>query len=379
MSYLEKLSIKGFKAFTEETSIDFKKLTVLAGANSVGKSSVIQAILFGRISFTGGMDMSYQKIRDFLHIPLNGIFNLSLGTTRDITSSNRIVFDYFFRGKNNVTLNIEVPIDKNYLMCPIEVLKKGNGFTNSESDFFYLAAERIGPRILYDEGLEYRFIGYQGEYTVQILVEGFTSFTPPSLNFHSVTNTIGESPDNLIDQVNYWMQYILPGTNISANRLKEVNKSVATVNNHTMPNVGFGISYILPIVVAGLIAKDQQFQERISWLIVENPEAHLHPSGQTRIGEFLAAVAAQEGVQVIIETHSEHVINGIRVAALKDYIEPSDILVNFLHRDEKKDRKIQIRPIEIKDNGEFSSFPPGFFDQHAQNLIEMTKYRMKKK
>ncbi len=379
MSYLEKLSIKGFKAFTEETSIDFKKLTVLAGANSVGKSSVIQAILFGRISFTGGVDMYYQKFRDFLHIPLNGIFNLSLGTTRDITSSNRMVFDYFFRGKKNVILNIEVPIDKNYLKCPIEILKNGNGFTILESDFFYLAAERIGPRILYDEGLEYRFIGYQGEYTVQTLVEGLTSLTPPSLNFHSVTNTIGESTNNLIDQVNYWMEYILPGTNISANRLKEVNKSVATVNNHTMPNVGFGVSYILPIVVAGLIAKDQQVQERTSWLIIENPEAHLHPSGQTRIGEFLAAVAAQEGVQVIIETHSEHVINGIRVAALKDYIKPSDILVNFLHRDEKKDRKIQIRPIEIKDNGEFSSFPPGFFDQHAQNLIEMTKYRMKKK
>ena len=372
MSYLEKLSIKGFKAFTEETSIGFKKLTVLAGANSVGKSSVIQAILLGKTAVDNGFPVTYgNKAELAKKIQLNGNFKLALGTTFQITSSNKINFDFEF-SDGHLKLDLQAPIDKTYLENTGEYILHGNN--NFFWDFHYLVAERIGPRILYDEGLNNE-VGYQGEYAVQLLVEGLTYDVSKDLNFQKVTKAKGESSDNLFDQANLWMQYIIPGINLSADRLRDVNKSVASVNKHTMPNVGFGISYVLPIVVAGLIVKDKV----TSLFIVENPEAHLHPSGQTRIGEFLAAVAAQEGVQVIIETHSEHVINGIRVAALKNYIKPSDILVNFLHRDEQSNRKIQILAIEIKENGEFSSFPPGFFDQHAQNLIEMTKYRMKKK
>jgi predicted ATPase len=373
MSYLEKLSIKGFKAFTEETSIDFKKLTVLAGANSVGKSSVIQAILLGKTAVDNGFPVNHgiNKTELARKIQLNGNFNLTLGKTFQITSSNKINFDFVFKD-GRLKLDLEAPVDETYLENTSESIL--HGMNNFFWDFYYLSAERIGPRILYDEGLT-KEVGYQGEYAVQLLVEGLAYEVSKAVNFHNVTKAKGDSDDNLSDQTNFWMQYIIPGMNLSAERLRDVNKSIASVNKHTMPNVGFGISYVLPIVVAGLIAKDKG----TSLFIVENPEAHLHPSGQTRIGEFLAAVAAQEGVQVIIETHSEHVINGIRVAALKDYIKPSDILVNFLHRDEKNNRKIQIRPIEIKENGEFSSFPPGFFDQAAQDLIQMTKFRMKKK
>ena len=373
MSYLEQLSIKGFKAFTEETSIDFKKLTVLAGANSVGKSSVVQAILLGKTAVDNGFPITsgIDKLELAKKIQLNGKYNLALGTTLQITSSNKINLDFNFND-GYIKLDLEAPIDKTYLENTASSHLHGNN--NFFWDFHYLIAERIGPRILYDEGLT-KEVGYQGEYAVQLLVEGLTYDVSQEINYHKVTKEKGESSDNLFDQANLWIQYIIPGINLSADRLREVNKSVASVNKHTMPNVGFGISYVLPIVVAGLIAKDRGD----SLFIIENPEAHLHPSGQSRIGEFLAAVAAQEGVQVIIETHSEHVINGIRVAALKDYIKPSDILVNFLHRDEKNNRKIQIRPIEIKENGEFSSFPPGFFDQAAQDLIQMTKYRMKKK
>lgn len=370
MNILQKINIRGFKAFSEEMSIAFSKLTVLAGSNSVGKSSVIQALLLSFITIEKLIQNDDPS--NTVRIPLNGEYHLSLGNTKQITSSSKIFFqlDYI---KNMLNLTFDVPTDRNYIQLSEHVAISELHLT---SRVHYINAERIGPRVLYDEASQDRFVGYQGEYAVQMLIEGLTFDTPVELNFHKVTQQDGVSLDNLNDQTNCWMHYIIPGIQISADRLREVNRAVASVNSHTLPNVGFGISYVLPIVVAGLIAKE--IKEQVM-LIVENPEAHLHPSGQSRIGEFLAAVAAQEGVQVIIETHSEHVINGIRVAALKDYIKPSDILVNFLHRDEKNNRKIQIRPIEIKENGEFSSFPPGFFDQAAQDLIQMTKYRMKKK
>lgn len=70
-------------------------------------------------------------------------------------------------------------------------------------------------------------------------------------------------------------------------------------------NVGFGITYALPILVSGLTVPEG------GMLLVENPEAHLHAKAQSNMGYFLARMAAA-GVRVIIETHSEHIVNGIR-------------------------------------------------------------------
>ena len=84
------------------------------------------------------------------------------------------------------------------------------------------------------------------------------------------------------------------------------------LNGNTMEflravHTGDGLVQVLPIVVAALSAAED------SLLLIENPEANLHPAGQAHMGEFLAEVAAA-GVQVILETHSDHVLNGIRRA-----------------------------------------------------------------
>ena len=89
--------------------------------------------------------------------------------------------------------------------------------------------------------------------------------------------------------------------------------------------MGFGYSYILSIVVTALIAKEGDI------VILENPEAHLHPEAQTRLTFMLSKLVAM-GIQVFIETHSEHVINGIRLASLKDEynLKNEDVRIFFL-------------------------------------------------
>ena len=59
-------------------------------------------------------------------------------------------------------------------------------------------------------------------------------------------------------------------------------------------------------------------------MVVENPEAHLHPSAQTKIGEFIALIASC-GVQVVIETHSDHVVDGIRLSLKDKIIKPEEL------------------------------------------------------
>ena len=89
-------------------------------------------------------------------------------------------------------------------------------------------------------------------------------------------------------------------------------------------NVGFGLSYILPVITAMLTPPG-------TLCLVENPEAHLHPRGQTRIAE-LAVRAAMTGVQIIVETHSDHFLDGVRIAVRDGLIAPEQIAIHYFER-----------------------------------------------
>lgn len=109
---------------------------------------------------------------------------------------------------------------------------------------------------------------------------------------------------------------------------------------HKPANVGFGYTYILPIIVSGLIAQKGQI------LIVENPEAHLHPKAQSEIAKFLALVASC-GVQIYIESHSEHILNGLRISTLIDSIDiTKDDVQIFYFIEEKESSKQLLQTME---------------------------------
>ena len=128
-------------------------------------------------------------------------------------------------------------------------------------------------------------------------------------------------------------------------------------------NVGFGLSYALPVIVAALTASPGTL------FLVENPEAHLHPAGQSLIGQFLTRVAAA-GVQVVVETHSDHVINGMRLAAARDgLLPPSDAIIHFLADAGTR------HTIEIQGSGALTEWPPGFFDQSELDLGQLSRLR----
>ncbi|MBK9636389.1 MAG: AAA family ATPase [Bacteroidetes bacterium] len=116
----------------------------------------------------------------------------------------------------------------------------------------------------------------------------------------------------MLSQTSAWEREVSPGVNVVPTPSGKAFTLKYTFNKKndftpTEPfsaeNVGFGLSYALPIIVAALSSSEN------SLILVENPEAHLHPRGQSQLAKLLA-LAAQSGVQIIIETHSEHIING---------------------------------------------------------------------
>ena len=141
-----------------------------------------------------------------------------------------------------------------------------------------------------------------------------------------------EKAATLRRQFDAWSNELFPGSQANAIRINKtplIKLELRTKNTEEWrrpANIGYGLTYAFPILVAGLLAKPGQI------LIIDSPEAHLHPMGQSRIGEFLSVIAAS-GVQIILETHSDHVLNGIRLAVSKNKIEHDKVAVHFFSPD----------------------------------------------
>jgi predicted ATPase len=207
-------------------------------------------------------------------------------------------------------------------------------------------------------------VGEQGQFLAQVLAQHENDQVPGALR-HPETEQDGII--TLRAQVEKWASDIIRPLQITANWPAGLSVSVIRYREPGLlsdgirpPNMGFGVSYALPIIVAGLLARPGAL------FVVENPEAHLHPAGQSRMGRFLGRVAGA-GVQVIVETHSDHVVNGIRLAAVEDLTIATDaVIVHFLGEGEAV-------TIEMTEKGGMTEWPPGFFDQLDDDLGRLAR------
>ncbi len=362
---ISSVHIQNFKALLNHT-ISFKALTVLAGANSVGKSSVIQCLLLAKISEDTTVNST--------QIPLNGEYLLSLGSAKKIISDDA----------ENEEIKISIVKDNDsfqyiYNLPPQNerflILQERNSIQNERirmgvfefTQLQYLNAERIGPRVRHEMKNYDLNVGFQGEYAIDVLAKYGGIHR---LDEHKCFPNDAEN-NKLSYQVQKWMNFVLPGVEINANVHDDVDVAEMSVNHRTPPNVGFGISYVLPIIVAGLIAEED------SILIVENPEAHLHPSGQSKMGQFLAKMAGA-GIQIVVETHSEHIINGMRLASLYDYIPHNEVIINFFHQN-LPSKELKIQAISLNESVDLSKWPPHFFDQTQRDFAEMMRIKQSRR
>jgi predicted ATPase len=180
-----------------------------------------------------------------------------------------------------------------------------------------------------------------------------------------------DSAQSLRRQFNAWANELFPGTEASVEELERlplVKLELRTSKQQQFKrpaNVGYGLTYAFPILVAGLLAKEGQV------LIVDSPEAHLHPLGQSKIGYFLGTMAAA-GVQVICETHSDHVLNGIRLAVADNTLLNSDVAIHFFQPQtgETEETPLITSP-QIDSKGSLDIWPEGFFDQTDKDLAKL--------
>lgn len=372
----KKITIENFKCFSEKTQIKLGKINVCLGSNSVGKSSVIQSCILLRQVYEQARMFQNTQVKNY-NIQLNDVYGLQLGDSEHIKSSKDKEdiclqideFEYKFVSISGSPMEMEV--ENKY---DISKLSENQGLFSD--DFYYLNAERIGPRNF--QTINSKTInncGVYGENTVHLLnVLGINRINDEkcfNLDENKRVNTLNK-------QVEYWMDYIIPGIEISTDDVTDLRISKMSLRQPALDtgflspyNFGFGIAYVLPIIVTGLIAK------KGSVFLVENPEAHLHPKGQSHIGYFLAMMALS-GVQIIVETHSEHVLNGIRIAALKNGMSAEDISINFfaINKDGEEPQH-EVKHISLNERMDLEVWPEGFLDQEEEDLRMLRELRRK--
>jgi len=349
---LTNLKLRNFKCFNK-TSIDFSDLTILAGGNASGKSSVIQAFLF----------YAYAAEQGDKYLDIRNIYTLDLGVVKSLLSHNPIGDDNYIEIEASNSVSSAIIVLKTTDKSPYALERTSYAHSLGEFSIKYLKAERIGPRTITQISGSPEDLGYTGEFTPSVIENADNR----SIRIHKKLSG-GKDRLKFSVQVERWMSAIMGSMEIdittdSAKGFTDTKIKNSVTDFGVIPTLtGFGISYVMPIVVAGLLCSAHPD----SVLIVENPEAHLHPMAQSNIGKFLA-ILSECGVQVIIETHSEHIVDGARIQLKMDN-ETDRMIINFF---ETQKRKISIETITLKNNGELTYWPKGFFDQKQTDLREL--------
>jgi predicted ATPase len=363
---IHSLSLTGFKRF-ESIELPLRPLTLLTGFNSGGKSSVLQSILLARSALQRAQMMSAATVP----LALNGD-GLMLGAFRDVPNEfgDRRSFSMKLQSADE-TIHLqftpsEGQEDSLTAVCEITGIAQELMRAHPLTRLRYVAASRVGPQEIYplvDASLQ-ETCGQNGELAYGNLWHSKRS----PLRNNALQHPSEERP-TFEHQVRAWMGTMFPDVEIVATPVLGANLLTIGIQMspdrgvHRPNNVGFGVSCVLPIVITLLLAMPGDI------VLIENPEIHLHPRAQVQIAR-LCATAAAAGVQVIVESHSDHILNGIRVAVHSSRIEADKVSILFFGT-ERQTVEASVHAITVDAQGRLSRWPEGFFDEEERLLDQL--------
>ena len=239
------------------------------------------------------------------------------------------------------------------------------------NDVKYLGPLRDEPKPLYPlESLgNTTDVGFKGEHTAAVLDLNRNRSVPTiDVQKFETSGIFVSSYINLGEAVSRWLSFLgVAESVVTADRGKighELQVNTADVEKaHDLTNVGVGVSQVLPIVVMALLSG------KGSLLIFEQPELHLHPKVQARLGDFFLAMSLL-GKQCIVETHSEYLIERFRRRIAEDEDDRYKKLLS-VYFFETIDGQTCVRNVEINEYGAILNWPSEFFDQAANETDQI--------
>ncbi|HPM11914.1 MAG TPA: DUF3696 domain-containing protein [Bacteroidales bacterium] len=385
---INSFEIKNFKSIKTKY-FPLRNLNVLLGLNGQGKSSFIQSLLLLRQS-----NIEQGGFKGWLR--LRGQY-VNLGESKDVfyqfAKKENLEFKLKFIDSKEISFTYNYEIGNDFIrpndnISNVEyeqIIKETEPISGIFSlNFQYLNALRINPASSYpkshNEVIRNRSLGSNGQYTAHFIESYYDeevvfenllhqdSFVKDELLNKTLVNK------TLINQINLWLGEISPGINVRTTSINQDEvlleyvynqKTYVNTNRYKPENVGFGITYSLPVVTALLSAKPG------SLIIIENPESHIHPKGQAKLGELISLVA-QNDVQIIIETHSDHILNGIRVGVKERKINKDKVILFYFEKEYTDiEQYSNITNIEVDSKGELSEYPKNLLDEWSNQLLKL--------
>ncbi len=425
---INKLSIENFKCF-KSADIELGKLTLLTGANSSGKSSMMYSILgalqSGEFPFQFSPNGKYVNMGDFREVSYkhnkDNIIKVGLSINNDEKNRPIELITWWKEDKVRKLPQLNKLILKT-IFFNLEIIKKKKYVLNSEilhKEFFddmigwwdHAPPLKIMPLEPQARHLKKKSLTFDNLDDIEKLIKkikdislfSIISQIKPLLNeiacnvnfissfrlhpertYYERTETdlkVGKFGENYIDQIILWetqkakeykkligiMKDLSLLNSISSKRMAGGRfEIVVKVNEDSVPaslnDVGFGVSQFLPIVVA-----DLQLPEN-STLFVAQPEIHLHPSVQAQLGYYLIDQIKDANKNYIIETHSEYLLNRIRLAIVKKEISREDVKVYYFKEDEGE---VITHKLEFTEDGQILGAPKDFFRTYMMDVMQI--------
>jgi len=372
---ITRIEVSGFKSLYTPQAIDIKPLTILAGANSSGKSSIMQPLLLMKQTFHAPFEPEGVLL-------LNGT-NVKFTSVDQMLSKNQTYFTIKVVLTENAKISFNFNKDANNLLfvnTSINGTKRKGTYShlderNSESKtstkksltkffawvelFFtdlapihnsiiqllHLRGLRSPPERTYPRtGIDSSFKGLFDDYVASIIL-----------------NWQAKQPEN-IEKLSEYLLWLGLTSHVAAKRLNDVHLEleVATSlqdrdNKVNIADVGFGVSQVLPVIVALMVAEPGQL------VYLEQPEIHLHPRAQHKLAKIIAD-AAQRGVRVIVETHSSLLLLGVQTLVAQGKLSPDLVKLHWFQRD-MNTGATTITSADLDEMGAFGEeFPEDFDD-----------------
>jgi predicted ATPase len=376
---IRSIELRNFKSIKKKHFL-LRNLNVLLGLNGQGKSSFIQALLLlrqsdklfkGELKLNGGL-VNIGTAKDVFYQYDNR--QMSIALQLDDAEFYQMKFDYM--AETDLLQNSSAKDGNEYLA-------QNAGQPLFTNNFQYLNAQRIEPKSVniagYTSVMDANSLGSYGQYTAHYIeLRGDEEVFFDNL-LHNDTEKYEVKGKEKVDralknQVNLWLGEISPGVKVQTSKIssdlilleyKFKQPTLGTTNSFKPENVGFGISYALHVVTALLTARPGGL------IIIENPESHIHPRGQAELGKLIARVA-QNDVQVIIETHSDHILNGIRVAVKEADLDKDKAAIFYFSKVvADMEQYAKITDIEMDQNGALSEYPENLLDEWSNQLSKL--------
>ena len=399
---ITKIAVKGFKSIAEECEIAIRPLTILAGANSSGKSSIMQPLLMLKQTLEApydpgpllidGPNVQFTEAEQFLSTLPDGkkVDRFQIGIKVDGSDFSGTVKTTFRKKPSGIEL-VEMAVDQSippesFILYPkmsqkkikliveppppslsedADVVKRSGCFLRLESQHGYFVWNVAVDELADDIFNSIHLPGLRGNPARTYKRTSASSWYPGTFENYvaSVIHEWQESKDKRLKTLTDALHTLGLTRQIGTKKIGDVGIELQVGrlphdrNNETdmvnIADVGFGVSQVLPVLVALIVAEPGQL------VYLEQPELHLHPRAQVALAQVLAD-AAKRGVCVVAETHSSLLLLGVQTLVAEGDLPPELVKLHWFTR--REDGVTEVNSADLDEAGAYGEWPEDFDD-----------------